>query len=243
MLCDSAGCGVKFGLFAWKYSCGMCKKHFCSTHILDRNKAESWNLYSFFSGEGACAECRAKLESILAASHGIEVWSANYKGRISCDREGPSHYVSTGTHRERTTCDHYLRVEAAHQGMEVVYNVTYDKDTEQDGNYRYTVWSARGTAARKLPRRGDMEGYSGQEKTLRLYVGNLSYATTEDHLRQAFASYGVASVRIVMDRVQGGSRGFGFVETKTASGAERAIREMNGSLLDGRSIVVNVSNT
>ncbi len=71
-----------------------------------------------------------------------------------------------------------------------------------------------------------------------LYVGNLSYSTTSDDLRDAFAQYGeVTSAQVVMDRDTGRSRGFGFVEM--ASGAEEAIEALNGADLQGRSITVN----
>lgn len=72
----------------------------------------------------------------------------------------------------------------------------------------------------------------------RLYVGNLSFTTTADGLREAFASYGtVTSASVVSDRETGRSRGFGFVEM--SDGAEEAIRALNGADLDGRTLTVN----
>ncbi len=72
----------------------------------------------------------------------------------------------------------------------------------------------------------------------KLYVGNLSFNTTEDELRQAFGQYGtVNSAQIVMDRDTGRSRGFAFVEM--ADGADEAIAAMNGAQLGGRSLTVN----
>ena len=71
-----------------------------------------------------------------------------------------------------------------------------------------------------------------------LYVGNLSFSTTSDDLRQAFAQYGtVSTAQVVMDRETGRSRGFGFVEM--SDGAEAAIAALNGADLQGRSISVN----
>lgn len=71
-----------------------------------------------------------------------------------------------------------------------------------------------------------------------LYVGNLSYNTTSDDLRDAFAQYGdVTSAQVVMDRDTGRSRGFGFVEM--ADGADEAIEALNGADLQGRTITVN----
>ena len=74
----------------------------------------------------------------------------------------------------------------------------------------------------------------------RLYVGNLSYDSTNDTLRQAFAAFGeVTDVHVVMDRESGRSRGFGFVTMGTPADAQRAISEMNGAVVDGRALRVN----
>jgi RNA recognition motif-containing protein len=75
----------------------------------------------------------------------------------------------------------------------------------------------------------------------RLYVGNLSFQTTEDALRAAFASDGrqVTEVKIMLDRDTGRSRGFAFVEMATDQDAQNAIQAMNGADLDGRPLKVN----
>ena len=74
----------------------------------------------------------------------------------------------------------------------------------------------------------------------RLYVGNLSYNTTEISLRDAFGQVGtVADAKIVMDRDTGRPRGFGFVEMGTDEEAQNAIQQLNGRELDGRAINVN----
>ena len=75
---------------------------------------------------------------------------------------------------------------------------------------------------------------------MRLYVGNLAYSTTEDTLRNEFGKFGnVTSALVVIDRVSGRSRGFGFVEFSTPDEGTQAINGMNGQSLDGREIVVN----
>jgi len=75
---------------------------------------------------------------------------------------------------------------------------------------------------------------------MRLYVGNLAYSTTEDTLRNDFGKFGnVTSALVVIDRVSGRSRGFGFVEFSTPDEGTAAINGMNGASLDGREIVVN----
>ncbi len=74
----------------------------------------------------------------------------------------------------------------------------------------------------------------------KLYVGNLSYNTTEDRLRECFMAYGaVASARIITDRDTGMSKGFGFVEMNTDEEAAAAINGTNGTNLDGRQLRVN----
>jgi cold-inducible RNA-binding protein len=71
-----------------------------------------------------------------------------------------------------------------------------------------------------------------------LYVGNLSFDTTEGNLRDAFGQYGtVTSAAIVMDRETGRSRGFGFVEM--SDGGDEAIAAMDGAELQGRTLKVN----
>jgi RNA recognition motif-containing protein len=75
----------------------------------------------------------------------------------------------------------------------------------------------------------------------RLYVGNLSFNTTKDDLREAFSAGGkeVVDVHVVTDRDSGRSRGFGFVTMGNADLAREAIATMNGAMLDGRPLRVN----
>ncbi len=73
----------------------------------------------------------------------------------------------------------------------------------------------------------------------RLYVGNLSYATSEATLSDLFGTVGeVLSVRIVTDRFTGQSRGFGFVDMAERDAAHQAIQQLNGHVVDGRPIKV-----
>ncbi|MCP3920037.1 MAG: RNA-binding protein [bacterium] len=75
----------------------------------------------------------------------------------------------------------------------------------------------------------------------RLYVGNLSYDSTDDSLRAAFSEDGrtVADVHVMTDRETGRPRGFGFVEMGSDGDAQAAIQALDGSMLDGRNIKVN----
>jgi len=73
-----------------------------------------------------------------------------------------------------------------------------------------------------------------------IYVGNLDYQATEDDLRRIFEPYGtVERVSIPRDSATGNTRGFAFVEMEDESAAKAAIRELNGSKLGNRTLVVN----
>lgn len=75
---------------------------------------------------------------------------------------------------------------------------------------------------------------------MKLYVGNLSFKTTNDSLRQLFEQHGsVRSAEVVMDRMTGRSRGFGFVEMDDSGQAQAAIAALNGKNIDGRDLTVN----
>jgi len=75
---------------------------------------------------------------------------------------------------------------------------------------------------------------------MNIYVGNLSYQMSEDELRNAFGAFGeVSSVKILMDRETGRSRGFGFVEMPNQSEAETAIAKLNGTDVGGRALRIN----
>ena len=75
---------------------------------------------------------------------------------------------------------------------------------------------------------------------VKLFVGGLSWDTTDDSLRTFFATIGtVTSAKIITDKFSGKSRGFGFVEMSTDDEAKKAIADLNGKTLDGRAIVIN----
>ena len=74
----------------------------------------------------------------------------------------------------------------------------------------------------------------------KLYVGGLSYDTTENALKEAFSQAGtVESATIIIDKISGRSKGFGFVEMSSDEEAQKAIETLNGKELDGRNITVN----
>jgi RNA recognition motif-containing protein len=76
----------------------------------------------------------------------------------------------------------------------------------------------------------------------KLFVGNLSFNTTENDLQDAFAAHGtVIEVNLMMDRMSGRSRGFGFVTMSTPEEAQKAIEALNGASLDGRALTVNIA--
>jgi len=82
------------------------------------------------------------------------------------------------------------------------------------------------------------EGFFSMAK--KLYVGNLSYNTTEDGLRNLFSGFGsVASAKIIFDRESGNSKGFGFIEMGSDEEAAAAIAGTNGREFEGRQMRVN----
>ena len=80
------------------------------------------------------------------------------------------------------------------------------------------------------------------QMSTKLFVGNLSFNTTENDLQDAFAAHGtVVETNLMMDRMSGRPRGFGFVTMSTPEEAQKAISAMNGAQLDGRPLTVNVA--
>ncbi len=76
----------------------------------------------------------------------------------------------------------------------------------------------------------------------KLFVGNISYNTTENDLQDAFAQFGtVVEANLMMDRATGRPRGFAFVTMSTPEEAQKAIEGMHGKQIDGRALTVNVA--
>jgi cold-inducible RNA-binding protein len=76
----------------------------------------------------------------------------------------------------------------------------------------------------------------------KLFVGNLSFNVTENDLQDAFAAHGtVTEANLVMDRMSGRPRGFGFVTMASEQEAQKAIDALNGAALDGRNLTVNIA--
>lgn len=76
----------------------------------------------------------------------------------------------------------------------------------------------------------------------KLFVGNLSFKTTENDLQDAFAAHGtVLETNLMMDRMTGRPRGFAFVTMSTPEEAQKAIEAMHGAQLDGRPLTVNIA--
>ena len=75
---------------------------------------------------------------------------------------------------------------------------------------------------------------------MRIYVGNLTYETTEEELQEAFSAHGqVESATIITDRYTGRSKGFGFIEMPSNEEAQAAIEALNGKEIQGRALTVN----
>ena len=75
---------------------------------------------------------------------------------------------------------------------------------------------------------------------MNIYVGNLPKTTTEDEVRKVFAEYGeVAEVKLIKDNYSGELRGFGFIEMPAKADAQKAIQEVDGTELEGQTLIVN----
>jgi len=76
----------------------------------------------------------------------------------------------------------------------------------------------------------------------KLFVGNLSFDTTENDLQDAFAAHGtVVEANLMMDRITGKPRGFGFITMSSPEEAQKAIDALNGASLGGRALTVNIA--
>lgn len=76
----------------------------------------------------------------------------------------------------------------------------------------------------------------------KLFVGNLSFNTTENDLQDAFAAHGtVVEANLMTDRATGRARGFGFVTMSTDEEAQKAMNALNGTSMDGRNLTVNIA--
>jgi len=99
---------------------------------------------------------------------------------------------------------------------------------------RLSVGNRRGRRVQS----GGGDAYTGEG--IELYVGNLSYDMTEPELKKAFSAYGdVLSVRIIKNKFNDRSKGYGFVEMAAQSGADKAVKAMHGKDVMGRKLVVN----
>jgi len=75
---------------------------------------------------------------------------------------------------------------------------------------------------------------------MNIYVGNLDFKVNEDDLQKLFEEYGtVSSAKIIVDKFSGRSKGYGFVEMENDKEANKAIKDLNGSEMENREIVVN----
>ncbi len=82
--------------------------------------------------------------------------------------------------------------------------------------------------------------FSSKFSIMNIYVSNLGYTVSDEQLKKLFTSYGeVSSARVMMDKFSNRSRGFAFVDMPDEKAGQKAINELNGTMMDGRSIAVN----
>jgi len=106
------------------------------------------------------------------------------------------------------------------------------------GSYPAPIFKIKFLGARKTE--GKLISKFIRKMTNKLYVGSLSYETSEDALKGLFSQAGtVVSAVVIMDKMSGRSKGFGFVEMSTEDEAKKAIEMFNGKELEGRTIIVS----
>lgn len=74
---------------------------------------------------------------------------------------------------------------------------------------------------------------------MRLFIGNLPYSCSEEDLKNLFSDYATASVKLIIDRETGKSKGFGFVDIESNEEAQKAIDELDKKVVEGKTLVVN----
>jgi uncharacterized protein YbjQ (UPF0145 family) len=122
-------CDNEFGLFRWRHVCDICGETVCADCLTE-------HLFEY------CPTCMQNAENT------VETYSVTYKGNKykPCTDIGE---IETNWFRRRDNALKELKMRAARLGCDVVYNVNYDEDTENEGNYFYSVWQATGIAAKK----------------------------------------------------------------------------------------------
>ena len=79
---------------------------------------------------------------------------------------------------------------------------------------------------------------------MNIYIGNLSYATTEDKLKALFTDFGeIESIKVIKDRFTGNPKGYGFIEMPSNSEADQAIKALNGKRIEGNNIIVRPADS
>jgi RNA recognition motif-containing protein len=98
--------------------------------------------------------------------------------------------------------------------------------------------------ARRVARRSSKSEPSAKGKPVELYIGNLPFSTSEKELQQTFGKHGpVRSIRIIENASNGKSKGYGFVLMGDKASADAAMREIGGSKMSGREVVVNLAKS
>ena len=153
MRCASAGCGVEFGFFNWKYKCGGCAKYFCSSHFGQHRRL--WRYVAEFNldsdGEGLCVRCADLFDQVSDRAKKIQLYSANYRGRVPYDYGAKTMHVSSSWHRNRDFAERVVMLQAAAKGLDLVFDLKFEKTTGSEpgrgkGTHYYSMWRASGSA-------------------------------------------------------------------------------------------------
>ena len=166
-------CGSKFGVFRWRHHCVVCQGCRCSKCLSQAKPSSLWPEPPYEVG-AYCTACSAEhiepAEAQLVRAKNLastmDDWSINYKGRVPFDPDGTQNVFTSDSHEDRDYALWEMKVRAALQGYDIVYEVQYFKHTGTEtlhhgqrkngspiySTRRYTAWTAMGVGAHRTRR-------------------------------------------------------------------------------------------
>ena len=141
-------CGSEFGFTTWRYSCGCCNNIYCDDCLGEDFPVELLKKVQQTDGDRFCKSCRKWYAEFSKEAKSIQLWSANYQGRVPVDRTKPAQTIRTGWHRKRDNAELEAKLIAHYNDCSIIYDSEFVKDTDSeegygDGTYYYTVWRVR----------------------------------------------------------------------------------------------------
>jgi len=154
-------CDKKFGFFWWKHFCEECGRMFCSSCIKKFDEY-GWCITKTpidnYERDYLCNTCWGKKVSIFHSkyiisvknSDSVETFPKTYKGSIPIQRKSNFINIESDFIKDKDDALKYLQVTALIEGYDAIYDLKYEKKTESEDNYKYSVWKAVGKAGKRL---------------------------------------------------------------------------------------------